>query len=231
MNARYLRILIPTLAMAVVVAACSASSEGDEALFWPILQFRASDVEQYGSVAEMAASADVVVLGSIDSVGIGRVWGSEDPTDRLASLVLRIRVDEVLRGSLIVGASDFVSVERSTFALPAEAFLESLTDGVRLPDGSIAAIPSGQAIWFLRLRNDLGSELLSSEVQYDGGEPYRVVNSQGVITELADGNMATPLAVLRPPEDGEIPDLPEQRFTDEIRGIRFADLVNQVREP
>jgi hypothetical protein len=223
------------LTVATVVLAASACSVGanadDDAAFWSALRSTASEVEQYGSVEEMAASADLVVLGSIESIGVGRTWGSEDPTDRLVSLVLQVKIDEVLKGEPIEGAGDVVSVEHAVTSFLPDTLRESLTDqGLKIDDSTFAEIPRGRAVWFLWLRRDLGTELAPGQVQYEGGQPYGLVSSMGVIAEGVDGSATTPVAVIGPSHDRE-PELPEERLVAEVTNARFQGVVDIASSP
>ncbi len=216
-----------TVAVVLAASACTAvSNADDDDAFWSVLQFAATEVEQYGSVEEMAASADLVVLGSIESIGLGRTWGSEDPTDRLVSLVLQVKIDEVLNGKLIAGVTDVVSVEREVMSFLPDTLRESLTDqGLGIDDGTFAAIPRARAVWFLRLRHDLGSELAPAEVLFEGGQPYRLVNSMGLVAEVADGSATTPVAMIGPSHD-RAPELPEEWLFAEVTNVGFQGVID-----
>ena len=225
--------------LAVVIGACGATSEGQDGgeAFWSVLQTHASEVEQYGSVAEMAASADLVVVGRISSIGLGRTWGSEDPADRLVALVLQVEIDEVLKGTPPAGADGIVSVEHAVTSLLPSQLREAVTErGLELDASTFAEIPEDRAVWFLRLRDDLGSELAPSEVGYAGGVPYRLVNSLGVIAEGPTGEATFPVAVVarlheealrrerRDLHDGEAK-LPEERLVAEVAEMGFEEVV------
>lgn len=227
MRLTFHRMWLLTLAVVLAASACTARSNvDDDGTFWSALQFAASEVEQYGSVEEMAASADLVVLGSIESLGLGRTWGSEDPTDRVVSLVLQVKIDEVLKGKPIAGVTDVVSVEREVMSFLPDTLRKSLTDqGLRIDDATFAAIPRGRVVWFLRLRRDLGSELAPAEVPFAGGQPYRLVNSMGLVAEVADGSATTPVAMIGPSHDRE-PDLPEERLFAEVTNVGFQRVID-----
>ncbi len=224
--------LLTVASVALAASACSVGANaGNDATFWSAMRSTASEVEQYGSIGEMAASADLVVLGSIESIGVGRTWGSEDPTDRLVSLVLQVEIDEVLKGEPITGVSDVVSVERIVTSFLPDTLRESLTDqGLKIDDSTFAEIPRGRAVWFLRLRGDLGSELAPADVSFAGGQPYRLVNSMGLIAEGIDGGATTPVAVIGPSHDRE-PELPEEWLVTEVTNAGFQGVVDIASSP
>ncbi len=224
--------LLTVVSVALAASACSVeATAGSDTAFWSALRFTASEVEQYASVEEMAASADLVVVGSIESIAVGRTWGSEDPTDRLVSLVLQVKIDEVLKGKPLPGASDIVSVERTMTSFSPDTLRESLTDrGLKIDDSTFAEIPKGRAVWFLRVRADLGSELAPADVPFAGGQPYRLVSSMGLIVEGPDGSGTTPMAVIGPFHDRE-PKLPEERLLAEIANVGFQGVVDIASSP
>ncbi|MEN8235794.1 MAG: hypothetical protein ABFR89_12840 [Actinomycetota bacterium] len=220
------------LAATLVVAGCASKPDtDDDNAFWSALRFTSAEVEQYESVSAMAASADLVVLGTIEEIGVGRTWGSQDPTDRLTTLALQVKIDGVLRGKPIDGVVDVVSVEREVMSLASDALGASVSnEGLTLNDGVVAAIPNGKAVWFLRLRDDEGTELVAAEVQFAGGRSYRLVNSMGLVTEAEGGSATTPVAEVTHFHD-RAAELPEEWLFADITDLGFAQVVDAARVP
>jgi len=203
-------------------------SDIDPSLFWEIVvETSASEVEVYSSFEEMATQADLVVLAGVESLGMGRIWGhGNEPEAQLASLVIQLRVDTLIRGDL---PSDLVSLEHAMLGLTPDgvrALAES--GGVRLADGSLLPPPSESALYFLSLREDQGSELVPSQAPFADGRSYRFVSRQGLVVD-ADGAVM-PLQPL-PPDDVEQRDDPGAHFAKAIRGADFDGIVASITGP
>ena len=246
------RLLSAAVAMALVSWSCGAS-EGDATetsgrptaettttteaaaehggALWALMRSHGYPVEVHASVAEMAQSADLVVLGRVHDVSVGREWG--DPDDiggRVASVLVQVTVEDVVMGQLPVADDPRVTVERTLPGYSAASLGEVLTDGgiVMGPDGrpggdggTVAPLPGERSLWFLRLSDDVGTEIAGppQPVVVVGASPYRLVTSLGLITETASGGARVPLSV----------DPPNPRFVAHVRSASFSALVLEAR--
>ena len=234
MRDRTRNLTLAAMALTLAVSGCSSTgtSSDDDLAFWSMLAFASSSVEVYSSVREMAAGADLVVVGSIGEVTVGREWGdSREPANSVASLLFQVKVTQVVRGEMPEGITDTVTWEHSFPAYGAAQLSGRLTSEGMVDDRTrqVRPYPKGHVLLFLRLRNDMGSELAVMEgAAFAGGVSYRLVTPQGMVAE--DGESATsPLAAanLALDESGrpyEL-DLPEQLLAEEIATHSFEELT------
>ncbi|MBU1227996.1 MAG: hypothetical protein KJ698_12395 [Actinobacteria bacterium] len=228
---------ILTLCMAVLASACSASqttADGHE--LWALMSFPNVPTEEYPSISAMAEAADVVVLGEVESISVGREWGDPrepDGANVAASLILTIASTEVVRGSL-PSERKAVTFEHTIAGYSADDLRKIIApNGLRDTEGRIAALPEGPALWFLRVKGDLGSEqVVPNDYNPIGGVSYRLVTPQGLIVDKG-GQAYTPLAAAtihlddegRPTEAETV----EERLAFEVAEATFAEAVALAR--
>jgi hypothetical protein len=160
------------VAIAILLTACSPAHQvdpGDQA-FWVALQINADEVEGYASLDEMAAAADLVVVGSFSDFGLTRVIQGDAPQDQVGMGGAIVSVDRAYKGSV----PRTLIVE---FVLPVVGTTE---DFVAYTEGLKETLPSGPML--LLLRDKGGSE----------AGLYRLVNSLGLWV-LSEQGMAAPL--------------------------------------
>ena len=149
--------------------------------FWRALHVEAAEAFRYDSIDELIRASDVVVLGAIEGVKLGRevrdLAAEETGVSRdIASTYFAeadIRVDRVLRGSLSPESGGRIR-------------LDLLLPGPQVAPEIEASVPQPRAVFFLR---DMG--------RYYGGAEllglYQLTSLQGVLRD-AGGLVATPEA-------------------------------------
>ena len=140
-----------------------------------------------------------------------------------------IKVLEVLRGEL-PGPSPVVTVERQVLVYRPDDFKAEIQDDGIIIDDRLVATPSGEALFVLRIRSDARSEIVAAEQPAANGVTYRLVNSQGLITEKGDGTASLPLSTeyLHEPETPE-GKVPEHVFAESVIDRTFDDVVDLAR--
>lgn len=221
------------LGLAVGVLWLTGQQDSEEAGpgFWDYLSFGGNtvEVEYYSSLEDAVDQADLVVKGTVSAVRFGRIWGDADEVEsQVSSVHMDITVSEVLQGDLPADAR-VVTVERQVFAYLPEDLKAMVRDDGLAVEGQLAAVPGAEALFVLRARSDAGSERVAAEQPAASGVTYRLVNSQGLITENDDGTAGLPLS--RHPHKHESPDekVPEEEFADSVLGQSFSDVVSKAR--
>ena len=223
------------LVAAIFAGGCSPADPHANDEFWSFLSYTSAPVEEYGSVADMAVAADLVVLGSIQEVSTGRWWGPEgDPTAQVASIAMQIQVTDVLAGTMPDGTGNTITVERSMPGYGPDALSDVLTPvAIKAGTDELVGIDKAMAIWFLRDRKDFGTETgVTASVEYVGGTAYRLVANPGVVTEGDNGTADTPL-VHHGEEDPDHPDVGppplEELIAEEVDETGFDGILETVR--
>lgn len=217
-------------AMTLLLMAASACSTGrpagDDLGFWTALAFHAEWAEAYASVTDMAAAADLVVVGTIDQVTAGREWGDpREAQNRVASLLFTVGVDEVLHGAMPDPTVDAVAWEYTHPAYNLSQIQGRLTDDGLVEDrtGTVQPFPTRRVLLFLRLRDDLGSELtVAPEAVIVAGVPYRLVSVGGLVAET-DTKAALPLMGM----DADSP--PGRLLAEQVADRTFDEVVDLAR--
>ena len=142
-----------------------------EAEFWAEVAICGEAVEQFATVAEMAESADAVVLGHIVAASPGNTVQGDDPLDFYAEVDLRIEVGQVLRDT-IDDAFDL------SLILPAAVTPKALESAIQRLQ---TRLPRDPVVLFLRERTDLDHPL------------YRLVNDQGLWARTARSDLDSPI--------------------------------------
>lgn len=158
--------------------------------------------ESYASVADLAASADATVSGRIVAVDRGRVFGPR--SDELHYASARIRVDEILAGSLPPGHAASLTLEIPLF------------DGPETIGEVRNALLDGRAVFFLR--NKATSAVLAGVTPQQAeadAEFYRLVTFGSLVVD--DGGRAT------------VPGEPTP-LAEELDGLPFAEARAAVRQ-
>lgn len=199
--------------------------------FWDYLSFGGNtvEVEYYSSLEDAVNQADLVVTGTVSAIRFGRIWGDADEVEsQVSSVLMEITVSEVLRGNLPADTT-VVTVERQVFSYLPDDLKTMIQDDGLAVEGRLAAVPGAQALFVLRTRSDAGSERVAAEQPAASGVTYRLVNSQGLITENDDGTAGLPLS--KHPHEHESPDekVPEEKFADSVLGQTFSDVVSRSR--
>lgn len=101
------------------------------------------DYNPVGSVQELTAIADLVVLGRIESIGAGRSLGAGDAVPSTPTVIMKVRVIDTYKGTLPTDA-DVTYVE---FDLPANASAAELDAAVpRDVDIALYLVPASDYI-------------------------------------------------------------------------------------
>lgn len=195
----------PLLSGAVLVSALVPADEDLHARsdrFWLAPYVLAMSAESFGSLSEIAVSADSVIVARVQAVVEGRAW---DPNGGEPGL-------EIKRGDPITPLARFaelyLEVERAIGAsiypvgstIRLEVFLPH--DGVL--DEMIANRPSERAVYFLRNKGES-----------DSTDYYRLVNDyQAVFRELA-GRVHAPVAA-------------EGEWVAELEGRNFEEMIEEL---
>lgn len=162
--------------LSLLPACGSAGTNGAGAAFWQAFQIGGDEVEGYGSVREMAASADLVVLGRFDAMTLSRTIQGDAPQDLVGYAAATVEVVDTLAG---VPPKGNLIVE----------FIIPTTDTTLTQDGMSSVVKS--------LAADLPDDLLVLFLRNKGGAEsayYRLVNSLGAWTD-ASGALTAPLNV------------------------------------
>ena len=201
--------------------------------FWQHLSFGGGtvEVEYHPSLEDAVRSADLVITGTVDSIRFGRTWGDASFVEsQVASILVDITVSEVLHGTLAESES-VVTVERQVLGRSPDDLKALIRDDGIVIEGRLAAVPSGEALFVLRTRSDAGSEIVAAKRPAASGVTYRLVNSQGLITQKGDGTATLPLssAHLHESESSE-GKVPEDYFVESVTGMTFDNVVTRARE-
>lgn len=134
------------------------------------------EANRFTSLESMARSSDVVVIGSLGPLSLGREFGREG-VDRVYNGVAELEVSEVLgtRDSSAIRAGDRLAVE---FFVGAELhYINALSDSLEGVGG----------IWFLtdKEATALGAGATAEEVAAERGY-YRLISSQGLVVQAGD---------------------------------------------
>ena len=159
-----------------------------------------TEIESYGSLAEITRGADAVVRGQVIAVVRGRVAGVPS-VDELHYAEATVRIEEVLAGSISPG-SEKVLLEIPLFA--GHEYVEVMQAGV----------PWDESIYFLRNKGESARRAgLGTDIQEAESEYYRLVVMTGFIVN----------------EAGRAAIAAEARALDTVRGVPFRDVVAMVR--
>lgn len=182
-----LAVRLATLTLVMAVVACNnAESQNTGAdRFWELHRpYGAAEVEHYSSIAAMSAAADLVVVGRIERVELGRTLSPDDAPLYQAAVTLAI--DEVLEGQ---------APESSlTWELPLFGALDE-AQATEAAKAMNATAPDGELVLFLRHKG-------GAEAGF-----YRVVNSRGLWAAGGRATLDAPMAEFVPTAQ-EFPDLP-----------------------
>ena len=221
--------------LAVGILWVNANKQGLEPAseFWQQLAFGGGtvEVEYHSSLEDAVRSADLVITGTVDSIRFGRTWGDASVVEsQVASILMDITVSEVLRGTLAESES-VVTVERQVLGRSPDDLKALIQDDGIMTEGRLAAVPSGEALFVLRTRGDAGSEIVAAKRPAASGITYRLINSQGLITQKGDGTAALPLSTahLHESESSE-GRVPEHYFAESVLGVTFENVVTRARE-
>jgi hypothetical protein len=176
-------------------------AHADEALSaWSQTLVAASEVEHYGSLDEMAAAADAVVVGRITAIRAGRLFGVPGRSS-LQYAAATVRIDQLLAAS---PATPLAAGTELTLEIPLYAGAGSLP---QLRD----ALAATEGLFFLRRKTDAPDE----------AGVYRLVTMRGLV--LDDGGRAVTL----PGEDDFIAALDGLSFDEVAR--RVGQTVPPIR--
>ncbi|HEX5015343.1 MAG TPA: hypothetical protein VFV72_14430 [Candidatus Limnocylindrales bacterium] len=192
---------------AVVLNVPRVSNGSDWASFWSTLRISGTEAEHYDSIGQLAQSADLVVVGRIDSIERGREWVAVEP-------------------ELVDVAGDFAYARFALATISVDRVLGGATDRATVPvefliiswdqvDRLRGVIPHDPAIFFLRQKRGESSD-----------EFYRLVNiSQGSVGSDNGKALITRVGAGGDADDDFLTDLNGQNF----EGI-VAD-VERLLEP
>jgi|LUMJ01.1.fsa_nt_gb hypothetical protein len=130
------------LAASLAVSCTSGPSKADR----PITSFKTSHLVGYASLDEQVIDADLVVLGSaVDAASGGSTRFGDGSGASYGTMVLTVRVDEILRTSGAVEAAPGSEIHVSTFA----------PDGITIDEARQLLLADGGGIWLLMDSNSL----------------------------------------------------------------------------
>lgn len=177
--------------------------------FWSALAVAGTGGDKYDSLEALVAAGDLVVVGSVRSVGMGRTFGvpsanSEHPHEALSySAALELEVEEVLGGRHASRAAATLNLE----ALLVDPARLDYVRSVFMPHrGIFVLLNEGLAA----RAQGLPEAVVSEHLPY-----WRLVNDQGLLVfndGLAEGH---PLA--------------QGSFIDWLEGTSFDDVLERVR--
>ncbi|MBU1225593.1 MAG: hypothetical protein KJ698_00075 [Actinobacteria bacterium] len=239
MNNVVIRTVMSVALLSVFATSACTSSEptGDDQDFWSVLAFPMVPVEVYSSVGEMGSASDLVVVGTVGEVEVGREWGDprEPDNNLVASLLLHINVSEVLRGKMPDEDIDVVTWEYTFMQYNVLQLSQRLQTRGIVEDrtGLVRPFPKGRVILFLRERSDRGSEIRTLPgANFVGGVSYRLVTPGGIAME-GDSTAIAPMAGATIALDAEgrphEVELPEQQLAEEIATSSFEELLGLIR--
>jgi hypothetical protein len=200
--------LLGAVAIATVLAgAMRSSSDAHERsdAFWDALWVRAVEVEHYASWEEMALSADVIVVGTIEAARYGRARGS-DYDGWVHYGHLTVAADEILAGAHTIPPGGIVL----EVMLPSEKALKAIEEYESRE----------RVVMFLRdkhtkaMQLGLPPDMVALEAGY-----YALVRQEAVVREI-DGTVHA-----RSPVGGLFTDWDARSFTD------FTDSVRELLAP
>jgi hypothetical protein len=139
-----------------------------------------SDAPTVATLAELVASADVVLRGEVTSTAPGRLFG-EPGSGAVESRLVTVRVDEVLAGE---------APSEPELVVEEEGWLEDGTPIV--VDGAAPSAPGDGAIWFL---DAVGTDELPVYVAVSAQGRYLVVDGELVGAD-GDDPLVAELAAL-----------------------------------
>lgn len=210
------------LAIAVLlgVACADGSTREESAVFWGAFRpVAVTELEQYTSIKKMTQQADLVVVGTPASIFQGRTWGSA--SDKVPSVVINISVSELVAGDLPDPAQQTVSLEIQMLSHTEASLKEALgPDG--LTSGESLLLPEEASLFFLRDKDDSGTELSAAKIAYVGNKPYRLVSSQGLILE--DGGQAVMPLQTSDPSGTQV-----EWFASQVEESTFEGVLAQAR--
>lgn len=138
--------------------------------FWGSVGSAYDEVEHFTSVAGMAHASDAVVLGTIENIEKGRVFGDEG--DSVTYAAATVRISRLLSGSLPEEYSQRLILE---IMLPMDTPLEVVK----------GLLPENRSVFFLRSKAvDAARYGYTPQVQADEHPYYRLVVQRGVISEV-----------------------------------------------
>ncbi len=224
---RHRNLALSMLVLSLIGSSCSGDQpSGDDQPFWSVLVSVVESVESYSSVPDMAAASDLVVVGSIEEVTAGREWGDpREAENRVASLLFQVKVGEVLRGAMSDAVSDTLTWEYTLPGYNISHLQTQLTDeGLIDRTGTVRPFPERRVLLFLRVRDDLGSELSTApEAAFVGGASYRLVSLGGLVAE-ADVTATSPLMGM----DADSP--PGRLLAEQVAERTFDEVVDLARD-
>ena len=146
----------------------STSGDADVRDFWSTLIVEADEVESFNSLTELKSSSDLVVIGELDGLTLGRTIQGDAPEDVVLYADARFSVDETIKGS----STKEVNVE---FLVPAASAAQARE---LLKTTADSGLPSSPSLLFLRDKGGAEAGFL------------RIVNSEGLWVQ--DNDSVTP---------------------------------------
>ena len=210
------------LAIAVLlgVACADGNTREDSAVFWGAFKpVAVTELEQYASIRKMTQQADLVVVGIPISIFQGRTWGNA--LDRVPSVVINIGVSELIAGDLPDPTQQTVSLEIQILSHTEASLREDLgPDG--LTNGESLLLPEEASLFFLRDKDDSGTEIGAAKSAYVGNKPYRLVSNQGLISK-DNGQAVMPLQT-SDPAGSQV-----EWFASKVEESTFESVLAQAR--
>lgn len=154
---------------ALLLPACSQAATQRAGATWETFALQGNEVERYASIGEVSRAASLVIRGRVGEIG-GTRSAESDPETHFVTVLITPTWSSTPKPSPAVVAVEFVATNG------AENF-DTWYDRMK------ASPPTGDAIYFLRLKND---------GQANAGA-YRLVNSAGLVVER-DGRIVFPLS-------------------------------------
>ncbi len=203
-----LRCIVAALALMVAMGACARSedlessreaSRSNDAAFWGPLGITGDEAEGFGSLAELAKSADSIVTGAFSPFEVSRVIQGDAAEDQVVYASTQLTVEETIAGAAAPG-----DVFKMEFLLPVAP---DSADNVISEINS--SLPPEPVVVFLRAKQGTGEEGL-----------FRVVNSLGLWASTDRSAVDTPLAAEPATEEGP--------YAQELQGVDTVDELIQL---
>jgi hypothetical protein len=183
----------------------NSGSESDSHAFWAALLLAGREAEHYSDLVEMSRSADVLVVGHLESVVLGRSFRDPETGDSADYATASLLVERLLASrpgataEARISEGDSLSLE---LFLPERDLINTLQE----------RLSGERAIFFLRDKEREAIALgLPAELQRAERGFYRIVSTQGLLREQG-GKVMPPVGT-------------EDEFLIELEGMDFAALV------
>jgi hypothetical protein len=179
--------------------------------FWRHLWFHGGAAIDHQSLAQLNASSDAVVLGRIERVDVGRIFGSPHPDnpnpedERVHYANLRIAVESVLLGDTH-STGELLQLE---VPLPRTSTIDDVQGG---------AVPGERSVFWI-FNAGLSAAEQGHPAEYVARQmPYSALVQFGAVVRDLDGRAAPLLGA-------------EMEFLESFDGLAFSEFLETVTNP